>query len=109
MTHNYEDRKVGRFDAGWGFISTAYVTDASKPYETAVEHPEYNNGKMVIVETYDTTQEARAGHDRWVETMTSDPLPDRLVDQGLSGIAEMIDAVGGEEWRVRKREKVGSK
>lgn len=105
MGDNYESRKVGRFDAEWGFISTAYVNDAEQPYETAVEHREYNNGKIVIVEGYDTRQEALEGHSRWVATMTAETLPDKLVDRGSAGIAQMIDLFAGDnEWRIKSRE-----
>lgn len=81
------------------------MNDAAKPYETAVEHRDYNSGKMVIVETYDTKGEAAEGHARWVATMTTDVLPDKLVDRGLAGIAELYDALSGDnEWRIHKRE-----
>lgn len=103
MANNYNSRKVGRFDADWGFVSTAYVTDASKPYETAVKHRDYNNGLMVIVEPYDTKEEAEVGHARWVQTMTTEPLPDQLVDRGLSGVSELVDVFDDENWRVFPR------
>src|SRR3989304_4613832 len=40
---NYEERRIGRDDYPWGFISTCRVSDGAKPYETAVEHGNYNN------------------------------------------------------------------
>lgn len=102
---NYEDRKVGRLDADWGFISTAYVNDADQPFETAVEHRDFNNGKMVIVETYDTRANAEQGHARWVATMTASELPERLVDRGTSGVSQLVDAFSGDnEWRIMERE-----
>ena len=104
MYDNYEDRKVGRYDADWGFVSTAYVNDAAKPFETAVQHRDYNNGKMVIVEPYDTKEEAELGHARWVETMTAEMLPERLVDRGLSGVGELCDVFSGDEWRIFERQ-----
>lgn len=87
---NYDDRKVGRDYFDWGFISTAKVSDGQKDYETAVEHPEYNDGSMVIVDSYDTKEEAEAGHKKWVATMTSDNLPEELVDIANSDIQQMI-------------------
>jgi hypothetical protein len=105
MMDNYEARKIGKFDATWGFISTCYVNDADKDYETAVKHRDYNEGKIVIVETYDTHHEATLGHERWVTTMTSDKLPDKLVDSGSAGVAKMLDlCVGDNEWRIKERE-----
>jgi hypothetical protein len=104
MADNYEQRKVGRLDADWGFVSTAYVNDADKPYETAIKHRDYNGGKMVIVEPYDTRDEAVTGHERWVATMTSPTLPDRLVDKGRAELAQLIDAFSGDnEWRIKER------
>lgn len=105
MGDTYESRKVGRFDAEWGFVSTAAVTDAEQPYETAVEHRDFNHGKMVIVEPYETREEAERGHERWVATMTADKLPERLVDRGLSGVSQLLDVFSGDnEWRIRDRD-----
>ena len=67
---NYEDRKVARDDFKWGFISTARVSDGRKPFETAIKHPNYNKGSMVIVESYLTKQEALKGHAKWKTAMT---------------------------------------
>lgn len=95
---------MGRFSTDWGFVSTAYVTDASQPYETAVKHREYNDGKIVIVEGYDTKNEAALGHERWVAAMTADQLPEKLVDCGSSEISLLCDAFGGDnEWRIKDR------
>lgn len=81
MMGNYESRKVDRWDGGENFIvDTCFVTDSSKPYETAVCHPKYNNGKWVIVELYDDREEAKNGHQKWVELMQQDPLPKELRD-----------------------------
>lgn len=105
MFGDYERRKVGRFDAEWGFVSTAFVTDADKPYETAVKHRDYNYGKIVIVEAYDTKEQAEAGHAQWISTMTTQPLPDFLVDKGESGISQLCDSFSedGDDWRVKPR------
>lgn len=105
MFGDYERRKVGRFDAEWGFVSTALVTDADKPYETAVKHRDYNDDKIVIVEAYDTKEHAETGHAQWVSAMTTIPLPDFLVDKGLSEVSQLCDVFSedGDDWRVRPR------
>jgi hypothetical protein len=104
MMDNYEDRKVARYDADWGFISTAFVTDADLDYETAVRHRDYNDGQLVIVEAYATREEAQAGHERWVATMSANELPESLRDNGRAGIAQLCDAFSGDEdWREFKR------
>lgn len=101
---DYEQRCIGRFDADWGFVSTARVYDADKPYETAVKHPDYNDGKIVIVEPYDTRGEAEKGHAKWVDTMTAEKLPDTLQDKSLAGLAVMLDVFANEDWRTKKRD-----
>lgn len=94
MLGNYDSRKVDRYEGGEGFfISTAYVCDSDKPYETAVAHPEYADGKIIIVECYDTKSEAQKGHDRWVKKMASEELPEELVDVSKSALTEFLRAI----------------
>lgn len=92
---NYESRAVARFEKDNMIIDTASVSDGEHPYETGVCHPEYNDGKWVIVEAYDTKQDAQRGHDAWVAKMTSQTLPVALRDCCNAGIASLYDAVGG--------------
>lgn len=96
MIGNYEDRKVAHDEAEGGLvIDTAEVNDGNKRYETAVSHPEYNDDKWVIVEAYDTKEEAAAGHERWKKIMTTDPLPEALKDCCNAEIAQFTDALAG--------------
>ena len=105
MIGNYEMRKVERFDEGDLSVSTCRVTDSIKPYETAVSHPQYNAGTWVIVALYDTEEEAREGHDKWVDLMTAEELPAELRDVSGAEIALLVDAFAGEEdWRTHKRQ-----
>ena len=104
MLGNYDTRRVERHDDGDLIISTAYVTDGSHPYETAVAHPDYNEGSFVIVESYDSKEDAEQGHVRWIDTMTNEPLPDKLVDCANSGISQLALAVGCDEF-YRQEEK----
>lgn len=96
MMGNYENRKVGRDDFPWGFISTCSVTDGAHPYETAVEHTAYNDGKLVIVEAYDSKDDAELGHAKWVATMTAKKLPASLTDCANAEVSQMIVALGGD-------------
>ncbi len=96
MADNYTDRLVENYKQGKLVVDTVRVTDAVKDYETAVQHPEYDNGSWVIVETYDTKAEAEVGHAKWVATMTAAELPSELVDVSSSGIGQLYHAVGGE-------------
>ncbi len=79
MASTYESRKVGKFENDELMVSTALVTDGYKPYETAILHPEYRGGDYVIVEAYDTKEEAGIGHNKWVMLLTAEKLPEELV------------------------------
>lgn len=89
---NYEDRKVGKYKTDDVTISTCYVSDGVKSYETAVQHDSYNNGNWIIVENYDTKEEAADGHERWINVMSREDLPEVLEDccNGLGGIPGLL-------------------
>jgi transposase len=95
----YEQRKVANFTQGELTVDTCAVSDSRQPYETAVCHPKYNDGRWVIVEMYDTKEQAQKGHERWVKTMTAPELPAMLKDVSTAGIAEFCDDLGGDDWR----------
>jgi hypothetical protein len=86
----YEERKVDRYEAIGLTVDTCSVNDGEHPYETAVAHKEYDSGEWIIVEAYDTKEEAQVGHDKWVKIMTTEPLPEKLVDCNNSEISKWI-------------------
>jgi len=92
MADNYDERAVARYEEGDVFVDTCRVYDSAQPYETAVGHPEYNNGNLIIVQLYDTKEEAQIGHDFWVKNMTTEPLPDIIKDVSTAIIMELVDA-----------------
>lgn len=97
MIDNYAERVVGRHEDENDerfYISTVAVCDSDDPFETAVAHPRYNEGKLVIVETYASRELAEAGHDEWVSKMTSSNLPKELIDVSTSGLADLCAAMG---------------
>jgi len=101
MVDNYEDRLVDNFTQGDLVVDTAAVTDSKQPYETGIEHPKYNGGELVIVELYDTKEEAQVGHDKWVKIMTAKKLPKELKNVSSCEIAEAIDSLNGNDgWRT---------
>lgn len=103
MMGNHEDRKVGTYNEDGIFVDTCFVTDADQPYETAVVHPNYNGGSMVIVEMYRSLNAAERGHAKWVAVMTGKDLPAHLKDVGTSGISQLLDSVAGDkDWRKVK-------
>ena len=93
---NYQDRVVGRYDGDGTMVSTASVSDGRHPYETAFQHPDYNDGDMVIVEAYDSREQAADGHARWVEIMTNGPLPESLIDCQNSHISHLYGSLDGD-------------
>ena len=103
MLDDYEDRKVARYPEEENFlVDTCRVTDSKQPYETAVQHPRYNRGEIVIVQLYDTKEQALEGHEKWVKAMTTEPLPQALIDVSTSGIAELCDVFSGDDWRLKE-------
>ena len=89
MAGNYEQRLVANFTKDGIMVDTTEVYDSSQPYETAVEHPQYNDGSMVIVELYPTKEDAQKGHDKWVKIMTAKKLPKELKDVSTAHIAKL--------------------
>jgi hypothetical protein len=101
---NYEDRKVGRDDFNWGFVSTCSVSDGRKPYETGIRHKDYNGDRLVVVECYDSKAKAAIGHKRWVKTMTSKKLPATLKDCANAQVSQMCE-VAGVQMKFKRGEK----
>lgn len=94
MKTNYKERVVDNYKNGDLIVDTAAVTDADQPYETGIQHPSYNNNKWVIVELYDTKEEAQTGHDKWVKTMTQDVIPSKLTDVSTCEIIKFAKSLG---------------
>jgi hypothetical protein len=93
MMGTYEDRCVSRWmsEDETTLVSTARVYDGSQPYETAICHPSYHDEEYIIVEAYDTEEQACEGHDKWEKIIKNGPLPDVLVDCQNAEISKMID------------------
>lgn len=94
MAGNYEDRKVANDeDIDGGSVDTCAVTDSSKPFETAIQHPRYHDGMWIIVELYNDRAAAEDGHRRWVETLRGRPT--ELRDVNESALEGFANALGG--------------
>jgi hypothetical protein len=102
---NYQDRVVGRYDSPSGhlMVSTARVSDGRDPIETAVRHPDYNDGEIVIVESYITDKTAKEGHVRWVRRMTKSKLPKALVDCCNSEVQSILASMDDQIRYPRQR------
>jgi len=92
MAGNYEQRKVENTVIGNVEIDTAAVTDSAQPYETGILSPLYNNNHWVIVEMYETKEDAIKGHKKWCKIMKSPPT--KLKDVGTSEIVSFANAFG---------------
>ena len=95
---NYEERKVARYEKDDIRIDTCYCSDTEKPIETAISHPNYNDGKWIIVDYADTKKEALLKHNKWVKKMTSEKLPEQIKDVSTAGITSLRDLFGN-SWR----------
>ena len=91
MADNYEERLVENYTKGGLQVDTCAITDSDQPFETGILHPKYNNGNWVIVQMYDTKEEARTGHALWVKLMTAKKLPNKLEDVSTCEIAKLIN------------------
>ena len=60
----YKNRVVDNYKGDGFTVDTASVNDGNHPYETGIEHTEYNDGAWIIVEAYDTKEDAQIGHDK---------------------------------------------
>ena len=71
MDNNYEQRKVSNTVINNVEIDTVLVTDSSKDYETGICSSLYNGNKWVIVELYNTKEQAVIGHNNWVKKFSN--------------------------------------
>ncbi len=100
---NYEQRKVAEpYKEGGLLVSTCKVSDGKDPYETGVEHPLYNAGKIIIVQSYKSKEKALAGHSAWIKKMTADILPSALVDCCNSAISILAFGFSGKPAEFKK-------
>jgi len=97
-------RQLDCFIEGRTFVSTVEVHDhPPTKFETAVAHPEYNDGSLIIVQEYMTEEQALAGHKRWVKIMTSNELPEQIEDVSSAIAAVGCDICEDENWRIYNR------
>ncbi len=110
MMTPYSERVIKRYDDPdkQFFVSTTRCVDYDEvKFETAVYSQIYYSNP-VVVELYDTKEEAILGHDKWESIMKTNP-PDKLIDVSQIPITLLIDRIVASEedtadkdWRVRK-------
>jgi len=85
---SYEERKVkNTVMKDKSIIDTSAVVDTMGNYETGVCSPFYNDNNWIIVEEYDTLDEAKKGHKKWCDAMAKKPK--QLVDVSRSTAAQL--------------------
>jgi hypothetical protein len=99
----YEQRKVANTKVKKAVIDTCAVNDSTQNFETGIVHPQYNNGSWIIVEQYDTEEQSRIGHNKWVKLMKAKNLPQELKDVSTSGIALFISDISDNNRHKQKR------
>jgi len=82
-------------------LSTARLS--SGKFQTIMEHPEYNDGRPMVVANTDTVLEAERAHNEWAWMVKDDALPDEIYDENESPAAVLADAKFGDDWRVSAR------
>lgn len=101
MMGSHSQRKIANDEVDGGVVDTCAVTDSAKPFETGIAHPAYNDGEWVIVELYDTREEAEEGHRKWVKVMEG--RPETLIDANQSEMGGFVDALGGNSHETHQR------
>lgn len=95
FNNTHETRKVAdSYEKDGVFVDTCSVNDSSQPYETAVSHPNYNNDKLIIVQLYDTKEQAQKGHKKWIKKMTAKKLPKAIKDISTSDVIDFARGLG---------------
>lgn len=85
---------IGKFSKGDLYISTVSCEDTEHLFETAIAHPKYNDGLLIIVEEYDTRLEAQDSHAKWIDIMTAIELPACLKDVNTSDLRKLARKKG---------------
>lgn len=95
---NIENTIVGKFNTDNLFVSTVLAFD-SDVYETAIGSPYYNNGQLIIVETYESYSQAFKGHESWVKVMNREweELPEILKTSHSTFLSVFFELVGGQQ------------
>lgn len=95
FNNTYETRKVtDSYEKDGVFVDTCLVNNSSQPYETAVSHPNYNDDKLIIVQMYDTEEQAQKGHKKWIKKMTAKELPKAIKDVSTSDVIDFARVLG---------------
>ncbi len=68
----WENRRVSTTLVDDWKVDTSYTPD-TKCFETGIKHPLFNHGEWIIVDEYETREEAVRRHKEWVKHMSTNP------------------------------------
>jgi hypothetical protein len=76
---------IGRFEGEY-VVSTVRPFDyiSGKDYETAILDERYSDS-FIVVETYTNKEDAKKGHEKWIEIMKNPPETLTDVGGGITG------------------------
>jgi len=79
-----EERKIARFEGYTEgillYVDTCAMYNSFAAFETAISYLKFNRGGWVIVQGYNTREQAVEGHEYWIKKLTTLPLPTSLFD-----------------------------
>lgn len=96
MLFNIEERRVGFYETENFKISTVRVTDADKNYETGIKHEDFNDNRYIIVEEYDTFDQAQDGHNEWVQKLINTKSKDLVLKDISSSVWKKLEELSSE-------------
>jgi len=102
MADNYEDRKIDNTIINETEIDTVAVYDSEQPFETGIKSSLYNDNQWIIVEMYDTKEEAIIGHKKWCLMFESKKFPPHLEDVSTAEIKILADAFSNKSYNIKK-------
>lgn len=74
-------------------VSTIQPGDATQyPYETAIEHPAYGDGELIVVDGAETFDDAIRIHNKWIDKLdvSFGQLPEVVIEFANSPILQMM-------------------
>ena len=92
--------RIARYETSSTLVSTILAPDTNK-YETCILDSKYNNGQAIVVQEYETEEEALIGHNNWVLKIR-ETSPEIIVDVSSNPFAKLYDFVDDESWRINR-------
>ena len=79
MVGNHEQRKVANDKTEDFVLDTCLVTDRDWTYETAIAHKDFNGGYWIVLDGFDSKEDAAEMHKEWFRIFTTN-CPEKITD-----------------------------